>query len=298
MKQSSKNIIKFHGLRIDRALHNYLYFTQYHRYVPLFITLGKLVVKLLGNLKLSAAMYKGVFDRYHSKVMTLEDATKILSLNQPIDLGPDHTKRIIPYPYANNIVFNEPDYIAVMDCPCRLRQENPCQPITVCMAIGKHFADLWLEHCDKYNVRKISQEEALDLIKKLHEDGKVTTAWLKVGTGGITGVLCHCCSCCCGGMQGRLIARQLKYGKELSNIAPSGYSVEIDEEKCISCGECSDICSFNAIQKVDGKFVMSIEECMGCGICVENCKQKARTLVRDTAKGDPLDIDFVKKALG
>jgi ferredoxin len=36
---------------------------------------------------------------------------------------------------------------------------------------------------------------------------------------------------------------------------------------------------------------------MGCGLCVEKCEQKALSLVRDTSKGDPLDLDFVKETL-
>jgi hypothetical protein len=38
------------------------------------------------------------------------------------------------------------------------------------------------------------------------ERGCITTAWFKVATGGRTGVICSCCSCCCVGIEGMRIA--------------------------------------------------------------------------------------------
>jgi ferredoxin len=32
------------------------------------------------------------------------------------------------------------------------------------------------------------------------------------------------------------------------------------------------------------------EKCMGCGVCVSKCEQGALSLVRDEAKGVPLEI--------
>ncbi len=36
MKKSTRNIVKMHGWRLDRAIHNYIYFAYYHLYVSLF----------------------------------------------------------------------------------------------------------------------------------------------------------------------------------------------------------------------------------------------------------------------
>ena len=46
------------------------------------------------------------------------------------------------------------------------------------------------------------------LIKDARERGCVTSAWFKVATGGRTGVICSCCSCCCGAIEGTRIGRQ------------------------------------------------------------------------------------------
>ena len=89
-----------------------------------------------------------------------------------------------------------------------------------------------------------------------------------------------------------------KFDKSLSITAPSGYSVEHDPKKCKTCRKCSNICIFNAITfAADSKRIYDKAVCMGCGLCVEKCEQKALSLVRDTSKGDPLDLDFVKETL-
>ena len=89
-----------------------------------------------------------------------------------------------------------------------------------------------------------------------------------------------------------------KFDRNLSNIAPSGYSVVHDPMKCKTCKKCSNVCIFKAITfAVDDKRIYDKVVCMGCGLCVEKCEQKALSLIRDISKGDPLDLDFVKETL-
>lgn len=59
LKKSTKNVIRMHGSRIDRAIHNYLYFTRYDTYVKYFLKAGRLVIGYFGNLRLAALAFKG-----------------------------------------------------------------------------------------------------------------------------------------------------------------------------------------------------------------------------------------------
>lgn len=298
LKESTRNVIRMHGWRIDRAAHNWIYFVFYSAYVKVFLFAGLLAEKVLSKVSLGARMFGMVFNRYHAKVVTFEDASKILSLNEDIVLGPDRTERIIPFPYANNIILKEPDFIAVMDCPCRLARADGCKPYDVCMAVGRTTAQFWLEHGAKYHARKVTQAEALEILKAAHERGNITTSWFKVATGGRTGVICSCCTCCCGGLQGMRIVKQFKGGENLSNIIPSGYVTRVDTSLCEACGKCVSACFFEAIS-LDGDSVVQREErCMGCGLCVEGCASAARKLVADPSKGLPLDIDLAVEELG
>ena len=54
------------------------------------------------------------------------------------------------------------------------------------------------------------------------------------------------------------------------------YKIEVDEEKCIGCGECVDICPVDVYEMQDEKSVpVNEEECIGCESCIEVCEQDA-----------------------
>ncbi|MBN1970432.1 MAG: ATP-binding protein [Candidatus Delongbacteria bacterium] len=54
----------------------------------------------------------------------------------------------------------------------------------------------------------------------------------------------------------------------------SGYEAEIIEEKCISCGKCSEVCRFDAISIENNTFSVN-SLCEGCGVCVNFCPSNA-----------------------
>ncbi len=296
MKASTRNIVRIHGWRLDRAAHNYVYFAYYHVYVYVLITSSRVLVRT-GLKRILRHALGFVFERYHSKVLSADDARKIVTLNEDVLFGPDESKRIIPFDHANKIILKEPAFIAVMDCPCRLARGKPCQAPSVCMAVGRTYAEFWLEHCEKYHARKVEHAEALAIIEDARRRGCITTAWFKVATGGMTGIICSCCSCCCVGMVGLHLGEMLD--KRLSNIVPSGYSAVLDRDKCILCGQCADVCMFKSITFDQGdSLIYDSTSCMGCGLCVEVCQQRALSLARDETKGDPLDIDVLREKLG
>jgi heterodisulfide reductase subunit A-like polyferredoxin len=74
-------------------------------------------------------------------------------------------------------------------------------------------------------------------------------------------------------------------------IASSGYVAVVDEDLCAACGECAEVCQFAAISVDDGFARIDAAACMGCGVCVAHCPQEAIDLVREPAKGEPLEIE-------
>ena len=57
------------------------------------------------------------------------------------------------------------------------------------------------------------------------------------------------------------------------------YKIEVDQEKCIGCGECVDVCPVDVYEMQDEKSVpVNIEECIGCESCIEVCEQDAITV--------------------
>lgn len=63
--------------------------------------------------------------------------------------------------------------------------------------------------------------------------------------------------------------------REISEDFYSGFLAEIDQEKCIKCGKCSEICRWNAIPVIDNKYVVQPLDCEGCGYCALVCPRDA-----------------------
>jgi len=51
-------------------------------------------------------------------------------------------------------------------------------------------------------------------------------------------------------------------------------TLTIDEELCISCGECAETCKGDAID-LSGDFAVFKESCVRCGVCIGSCEQHA-----------------------
>ncbi len=57
------------------------------------------------------------------------------------------------------------------------------------------------------------------------------------------------------------------------------YEVIVDNDKCIGCGECVDICPVEVYELQDEKSVpVNAEDCVGCESCIEVCEQEAITV--------------------
>jgi len=57
------------------------------------------------------------------------------------------------------------------------------------------------------------------------------------------------------------------------------YSVEVNAEKCVGCGECVDVCPVEVYELQDEKSVpVNEDECLGCESCIEVCEEGAITV--------------------
>lgn len=76
------------------------------------------------------------------------------------------------------------------------------------------------------------------------------------------------------------------FGGTIKNLAMGGapaigkkeqhaVKITVDQDKCIGCGECSEVCPEHAITMGDGKASVAHEKCIGCGECLTVCPVKA-----------------------
>ncbi len=218
-------------------------------------------------------------DGYHGKVVPLKAAVQLVTVNEEIRVA--NLEKVIPYPRAREIVLQNPEHILALECPCRSARENPCLPLDVCLIVGDPFASFVEEH-HPMRSRRITPEEAVEILRAEDERGHVHHAFFKDAMLGRFYAICNCCACCCGALQAH------QHGTPM--LASSGYVCEVDEGLCIGCGECNAFCQFGALKMEDYVSVVDAEQCMGCGVCVEKCTQGALTLWREEGKGNPLEI--------
>jgi ferredoxin len=257
-----------------RALHGYVYMRWIKEYLDLLIRRGLPLASPRGK--------KWVTNHYHGKVLTPELAQAIITNDREIHMR--DLEQIIPYPMARDLVLKGPPDVAVFQCGCRQIRENPCQPIQVCMVIGQPFVDFVLEHHSKSS-RRLTQTEALELLRAEHERGHLHSAWFKDAMLDRFYAICNCCKCCCGSIEA-----MVKYGAP--SMVSSGYVAKVDEASCNACGTCEDACAFKAI-KINGSATVNWEKCMGCGACTGQCPTQAIALIRDERKGVPMDVQLL-----
>lgn len=63
----------------------------------------------------------------------------------------------------------------------------------------------------------------------------------------------------------------------------SGEIAKIDQEKCIKCGKCADVCRFDAIPVINNQYVVKPLNCEGCGYCARVCPVNAINMLPQKA---------------
>ncbi len=259
------------------SLHGYGYLLLQKAYAWVILY----IVRPLSNEKLR----NWLTERYHSKVLTHEQAKALITVRENIPL--QDLEQVIPYPTARQIILEASPAITAYECACRSARPTPCQPLQVCLFVGQPFADFMLEHHPKQS-RRLSQAEALELLEAEHALGHLHTAWFKATLMERFYVLCNCCSCCCGGLE-----MMRRYGTPA--MAPSGYAAQVDAGLCAGCGACADVCAFDALSLDGGKAALDWARCMGCGVCVDFCPHGALALALDERKGLPLEVGALRR---
>jgi ferredoxin len=201
----------------------------------------------------------------------------------PPDRLPVNFARVIPiektvssdttvYPYEEIAKYiDAAKDVTVSVCYCRHEKRllgKGCEfPDDVCLQLGSfsRFVE------ERGFGRRISKEEAHDIIKKSADAGLIHTA---SNTAEGIDFICNCCTCCCG------ILRGVSHFNLPVRTVSSNYEVEIHPELCSTCGECVKKCQMGAVS-LDKDFPeISLERCIGCGVCVHHCPSGALILAQ------------------
>jgi electron transport complex protein RnfB len=188
----------------------------------------------------------------------------------PVEREIQASHEALPYEKVSSIIETGKSFM-VQDCICKKEKgllDSPCdRPLEVCMTIAPIEGVF-----DKYDHgRKLSRDEAYDLLQKCEENALVHLTWNMQNDHFF---ICNCCGCCCG------VLRSInEWG--ISNAVNSYYYAEIDPEACAACGTCADErCQVYAIEEGEDAYRVIKEKCIGCGLCVSTCPSEGIQLIR------------------
>jgi electron transport complex protein RnfB len=122
--------------------------------------------------------------------------------------------------------------------------------------------------------RAIGVEEALRILQQAADAGLVHSSGnYRNGNH----YICNCCTCCCA------VLRAVAEFSMPTAIARSDFTMTADEEACIACESCVDLCQFGALAVPDDTCVVDDGRCVGCGVCASACPVDALSLCRRAA---------------
>ncbi|MFC2095581.1 DUF362 domain-containing protein [Candidatus Bipolaricaulota bacterium] len=188
----------------------------------------------------------------------------------PVDLAIPFEVEIFPYERASAVLDRAKSW-GVRDCICRVQKKligQACDhPVENCLM----FAPVENAFEGSEDIRPLSKEEALDVLRDAEKAGLVhSSANYRRGNT----YICNCCTCSCGVMRG--IA---EFGIQTA-VARSAFRAVVETEKCVGCGTCLERCQFGALSLSDGKAQIDPDRCAGCGLCVTTCSVEAIRLER------------------
>ncbi|WP_346890374.1 FAD-dependent oxidoreductase [Clostridium sp. UBA1056] len=137
--------------------------------------------------------------------------------------------------------LNTNTIFSVADCSCRTAREamgEGCGHLKEDMCI--QLGDAAEYYIRTGRGRKITREEAFDIIRRAEENGLMHQIPNTDGSGK-THAICNCCGCSC--LATRNAAMFLH-----NDFVRSNYISQIDKDKCVACGECVKVCPVNALK--------------------------------------------------
>ncbi len=202
----------------------------------------------------------------------LPPTDRTLPVEQEIEVGID---TVIPFEEIKKYI-EEYDDIALVNCYCRHEKElvnDPCK-----LGASKNNCFL-IDKSAQYGIeqgfgRRVSKEEAIKIMREAEDEGLVHKVFhVHSDTNRGIEAICNCCKCCCGVIN-------MYYRGAAPIHTMSSYLANVDEDSCIGCGTCVEMCPMETIDLENSIAHVNKDKCIGCGVCAHHCPEEAIQLVR------------------
>ena len=217
----------------------------------------------------------------HDATYFIPSPNSVTTVSESIDVNkefetPDQI--VMPTDIIKSFIMEADDIVIMNKCLCRYSTDCTDYPKDLgCIFLGKTTRKISRKYC-----HEATREEAIEHINKCDEAGlihiagrnKMDTVWMGVDPGDELLTICNCCPCCC------LWRVYPKLSNEIQNDFHKlpGISVYCENNECIHCNKCIDVCYAQCISIVDNKIVIDEDVCIGCGSCSNNCPTNAMKL--------------------
>jgi len=215
-----------------------------------------------------------VFRNYVKDALGADDYGVFIPINK--SLG-KYENQIIPIKVFKHFIDKASNIVMQNDCPCR--RINDCKDHSKeygCMYMGDDTINILITE-DKGRVA--TKEEALERVRLAVENGLIPLLGRAMDEADAFGVndtghflsMCFCCPCCC--IDGKILTNATVAIDLFHRM--EGVTVQVDENLCIGCEKCLEICVFRGMEIFDGKAKVNQDRCVGCGRCETVCPNDA-----------------------
>ena len=234
-----------------------------------------------------------IFRKLVTQRLSEDDFGAYVPINQSLGT---YESQVIPFKVFKHFIDKASNIVMLKDCPCRMH--NDCQDHDKslgCVYMGNDTVNILLPE-DRGGV--VTKEEALDRVKRAIDNGLIPLLGRAMDEAEGFGVpdtghflsMCFCCPCCC--IDGILIQEASK-GLTTMFKRMEGITVKVDEDLCVGCEECLEVCVFNGMEMIDNKTVVNQSNCLGCGRCETTCPNDAISItITDLSYVDKLIKDL------
>lgn len=155
---------------------------------------------------------------------------------------------------------NQDVYVTNCDCRSIFQRCKHSRETCISFSAGLNSA------AHRGHARKLSMEDAIELVKTLDKEGLIHTLEGEYG-------ICNCCGDCCFEYQAARKCDTIGLWPHTHTIA------HYDTSDCIHCGLCARRCPMQAFEKEKKEIFFHPNSCIGCGVCVSACPRNCISLI-------------------